>query len=349
MQAIWDHEIESSPESAANWLLHGFIARRNITLLTSMWKSGKTTLLAHLLARRVTGQALLERAVVPGKSVVISEEPREHWAARRRQFAFGGQVCFFPRPFAQFPCAHEWRELIERVRSLRAAHGIDLLVVDSIGHFLRGESSAAGVAELMMPIQQLTGEGMAALLIHHPRRRDSGPGSASRGHGLIQTEADIIIEMRYAGDDPVSRARRLFCKSRHAETPTRLHFELNADGADYTMLSTAEETGLSEHWEALRMVLEEAPHKLTREQILEDWPEQYRKPCPVTMWQWLQAAVASELVRVEGNGRRSDPLRYWLPASEARWRGDPTYEMHEMMEESRKRVQALLDGKMGWR
>ena len=31
--------------SVTDWLLHGYLARGNITLLTSQWKAGKTTLL----------------------------------------------------------------------------------------------------------------------------------------------------------------------------------------------------------------------------------------------------------------------------------------------------------------
>jgi hypothetical protein len=37
------------------WLWEGFLARGGITLLTSLWKSGKSTLLATLLARMKEG------------------------------------------------------------------------------------------------------------------------------------------------------------------------------------------------------------------------------------------------------------------------------------------------------
>jgi hypothetical protein len=40
-QGIWDTEVASLPETAADWLLPGFIARHNMTL-TTMWKAGKT-------------------------------------------------------------------------------------------------------------------------------------------------------------------------------------------------------------------------------------------------------------------------------------------------------------------
>src|SRR5580765_7218724 len=89
LQEVWDKDVAAaSPQSSADWILPGFIARGNMTLLTSLWKSGKTTLLTHLLARRGTGKPLLDRPVAPGKSVVITEEPRAFWAERCRQFDF---------------------------------------------------------------------------------------------------------------------------------------------------------------------------------------------------------------------------------------------------------------------
>jgi hypothetical protein len=61
-QEIWDHQVTSIEEPPADWLWEGFIARANLTLLTSMWKSGKTTLVSLLLSRHheTPAQLLLE-------------------------------------------------------------------------------------------------------------------------------------------------------------------------------------------------------------------------------------------------------------------------------------------------
>jgi AAA domain len=322
---IWDTQIASLPESADTpWLLPGLIARGNMTMLTSMWKAGKTTLLAHLLSRRVTGQPLLGLPVTPGKTVVVSEEPRCLWAERCRRFNFGGNLCLIPQPFPHLPSAEQWRGLLQHITRLQAEHGIDLLVIDSLTHFLRAENAARGVLDLLMPVRELTNHGIAALFMHHPRRRDAGAGNAGRGHGALHAEVDISIEMRHAGNNLDSRARRFFCLSRHAATPRHLLFELNADGSDYTILPEAEE-GFSEQWDVLRMVLEDAPQKLTRLDILDEWPEDYPKPSPTTLWNWLQSAVIAKLVTVEGTGRKADPFRYWLASTEARWREDFLY------------------------
>lgn len=240
-----------------------------------------------------------------------------------------GQLCLFPQPFPHLPSAAEWRGLLERVAQLHTEHGVDLLVVDSVTHFLRAETASVGILDLLMPIRQLTALGMAGLLMHHPRRRDSGAGSAGRGHGALHSEVDISIEMRHAGDNLDSRARRFFCLSRHADTPRHLSFELNADGSDYAVLPEINDDGFSEQWDVLRMVLDDAPQKLTRLDILDEWPDDYPKPCAATLWRWLQSAVSAGLVQVEGSGKKADPLRYWLLAAEAGWRENPLYEHME--------------------
>src|SRR5437764_12016389 len=68
--------------STTDWLWHGYIARRNITLFTSQWKAGKTTLITGLLQQFATGGKFLDRSVVPAKPLAVSEESRETLGGR---------------------------------------------------------------------------------------------------------------------------------------------------------------------------------------------------------------------------------------------------------------------------
>jgi hypothetical protein len=52
---IWDQEVMATENQPTDWLWHGFVARGSTTLLTGMWKAGKTTLLSLLLSRRKEG------------------------------------------------------------------------------------------------------------------------------------------------------------------------------------------------------------------------------------------------------------------------------------------------------
>ena len=50
--------------------------------------------------------------------------------------------------------------------------------------------------------------------------------------------------------------------------------------------------------------------------MLAEWPADYDKPDPATLWKWLERAVAAGLVAQDGAGRRREPYRYWLPGRE---------------------------------
>ncbi len=132
----WDHEAASTVDCSVDWLWQGLVAAGNITLLTSMWKAGKTTLLSLLLSRRkpaLPGAApamLAGLAVKPGKSIVVTEESSVLWAERARRLDLGGQVIFISRPFAGRPSPEQWQELIGRLLQRRQEHGMDLAVFD---------------------------------------------------------------------------------------------------------------------------------------------------------------------------------------------------------------------------
>ena len=64
-------DLKAMAQGSVDWLWHGYLASRSITLLTSLWKAGKSTLIAVLLARLKTGGTLAGLAVGPGRAVVL--------------------------------------------------------------------------------------------------------------------------------------------------------------------------------------------------------------------------------------------------------------------------------------
>ncbi|MCI0642375.1 MAG: AAA family ATPase [Gemmataceae bacterium] len=334
-QVLWDQDVAASAGDAADWLWHGILARKNLTMLTSLWKSGKTTLIAHLLGSRGQAGELLGLAVKPGKTAVISEESRELWADRIRHWSVHGQVCFFLRPFAHIPTPAEWRALLEHVGRLHDEHGLDVVIIDPLAPLLPCENEGRTVHEFLLPLRALTERGLAALICHHPRKRAAAASEASRGHGSLLSHADVLLDMRYGDSSRHSRVRRLSCRSRYSATPARLVFELNADGAGYTVHPVDEDTeDFRGFWDALRKVLEDAPQKFTRLDILDEWPEDFDKPDAGTLYRMLCRAVEDNLVLKEGAGRKSDPFRYWLPESVARWKKENL--LYDVLEHHRK-------------
>ena len=321
-RAVWMPELTGKIVAANAWPWHGYIAPGALTLLTSQWKAGKTTLVSVLLERLGTGGMLAGLPVAPGRAVVVSEEAPEMWARRAERLDFGRHVCFLCRPFDHKPNAAEWEGLVNELDRLRVEHGLTLAVIDPLAVFLPGrdENNASAIITALMPLRRLTAAGMAVLLLHHPRKQGARDGMRSRGSGALAGHVDILIEMGWLPEaGPTDRRRRLRAFARFPETPPEHLIELNAAGTDYLSLGDAETEAFGRGWPGLRAVLTEADRRLSRTEILAAWSPDVEEPTPVTLWRWLERGVAEGRVHRAGRGTRSDPFCYWLPERAVAW------------------------------
>jgi AAA domain len=321
----WLADLRAAASVDGVWLWHGYLAPGNVTLLTSQWKSGKTTLVSVLLSRLRTGGGLAGLPLAKTKAVVVTEEAPAHWLRRSEKLDFGDHVAWLCRPFRTKPTPEEWQALLRHLGEEALRQGVGLVVIDPLAAFLPGrdESHAGLMLEALMPLQELTGRGLAVLVLHHPSKGEPPEGQAARGSGALSSYVDILVEMRgltRAGEG--DRRRRLQAWSRHEETPRQRIIELNADGTDYVVLGDAQQAEFADSWLRLREVLEDATDKLTRAEIQGAWPEGQVRPDEATLWRWLERALAEGLVCREGKGHRNSPFRYWLPAKLAEWERD---------------------------
>jgi hypothetical protein len=324
-------EVRAAAAARTDWLWHGYLVPGGVTLLTSLWKSGKTTLLSVLLHRMKTGGELAGAAVTAARAVVVSEEDPVLWERRSRRLDFGEHVSWLCRPFRTRPTPAEWRALIDSLAVLRRERGTDLAVIDPLAAFLPGrdENTAGLMLEALLPLQTLTAAGMAVLLLHHPRKQSAAPGMTARGSGALSAHVDVILEMTTVSADPDNRRRRLLGFSRFTETPLDRVIELNTAGTDYAALGDFAEQEFLRGWALLRRVLTDAPDKLTRREILDAWPADEERPSDTTLWRWLDRAASRDLLLRDGDGHRTDPFRYWLAEKEAAWRDDPIWALLE--------------------
>jgi hypothetical protein len=199
--------------------------------------------------------------------------------------------------------------------------------------------------DILMPLQRLTALGMAVLILHHPRKGETIAGQAARGSGALSGYVDIILEMQYysegADDD---RRRRIQAYSRYQETPRQLVIELTADGTDYRAHGDFQQDEFAASWKLVQAVLEEATCKQTRQQVLDQWPGHLKPPNEVTLWKWLDRAVAQGLLCQDGFGHKNDPFYYWLPGQIEAWRQDPIAKLHLDQQQAMRTVQGLTAG-----
>src|SRR5262245_41402410 len=119
-----------------DWLWRGYLAPGQLTLLTSLWKSGKTTLLAILLSRLKEGGELLGLPVRPARALVLSEEGTALWQRRRQRLVFGEHTDLISRPFAGKPSNADWRALIDHAATILGTEGGRLLVIDTVASLM---------------------------------------------------------------------------------------------------------------------------------------------------------------------------------------------------------------------
>lgn len=325
VQAFFDRgieEMQSAKASVGEWIWEGYLARRQMTLLTAMWKTGKTTFIAGLLAQMKAGGAYCGQKVRAGRALVISEEDSQLWLKRAETLDLKPQVRFLCKPFAGRPTVAEWDALLDHVVAMHQLEGLDLVVIDTLTSFTpyRGENHAANAIDFLTSLRRLTECGMSVLLKHHPRRHEAEFGAMARGTGALGAAIDIIMEMYRIGHFGDGDCRRLlFGLSRHDETPIRMLVELDTERGHYVRCADQIEDEFIGGWPVLRVVLEDATQKLTRIGVMQEWPSDFPKPSPVVLWRWLDRAVAEGLILRDGLGRKNRPFRYWLPGAEDRW------------------------------
>jgi hypothetical protein len=344
---LWSRDLRPEPDDVP-WLWHGYLAPGYVTLLTSQWKSGKTTLLSVLLARRCAGGTLAGRPLRPGRTAVVSEEGRGHWTQRRRRLDFGEGVAFFCRPVAgRKPTRDEWLGLIDSVARLGREDGVDLAVIDPLAPFLpgRGENNNDLMQEAVLALDELRAAGMATLLLHHPKKGATVQGQAGRGAGSLISLADISIEMHpYGGAEDYDRRRVLRAWSRFPATPRQLVIEWAADGGDYLSRGAVADEEFREQWEQLAGFFATAPDKLTRRELRALLPSGPGTPSDRTLLRWLERAVAENLLQRDGTGHRNAPFRYWLPERDAELKESPLAQMLREDAEGLARLRRL-DGR----
>jgi len=300
----------------AEWPWEGYLARRNITVLTSMWKSGKTTLIAGLLRAIGNGGTFLERPCAAASALVVSEESPAHWLERTRAIPIGAHSRLVSRPFTGRPTPEQWDELIVHAELLHEEGKLDLFVVDTLASFLpgRSDSDPGTLFDMLQPLRRLADCGVAVLVLHHPRRKASDEGHSARGSGALLGFVDVILELhRCTNLASDSCRRRLVGLSRRLQTPGTLVYEWAVNTPEFKLVTDPLAVRFRENWETVRTMLESRRRPATHKELLSDWPADRVPPSATVLYEWLARAAREGLAERIGSGRRDEPFRFRIP------------------------------------
>jgi hypothetical protein len=315
-------ELQTASQTDPPWLWRGYLAPGEVTLLTSLWKAGKSTLISVLLSRLKDGGEFAGLPLKAGRAVILTEESPAQWAERCRVVSFGDHLTWFCRPFVGKPRYDQWIEFIDQVAQMHVERTIDLFVVDPIANLTpaRTENDAAEILNTVAPLQRLTSRGISVLLAHHPRKKPTVPGQAARGSGALSGFADILLEMKRPSiRHHKDRRRIIHGLSRHDVTPPTWVIELNAESSDYLCLGSTTEISYEAGSPVLKSILEQADKPFTRRDILQSWPETGAPPVTQTLWKWLTRASKEGWILRDGSGTKNDPHTYKLPGMDQKW------------------------------
>jgi len=300
-----------------DWLWAGYLARGEITLFTSGWKLGKTTLVSGLLRALGLGEPFLGRNCTPARVLVVSEESRAQWSERQVAIPIGDHVRLLSRPFLCRPTPQQWDDLVRYAEGMRTDSELAALVIDPLAAFLPGstESDPGALLAMLHPLRRLATNGVAVLILHHPTKKAAEEGYQPRGNGILLGYVDIAVELnRLSPLTTDTCRRRLRAFSRHAGTPSSLVFEWTPGSPDFRVVDDLHTVRFRENWQIVAQILSSRDELLTHRQLLDDWPSDNPPPSASQLYQWLGRAVNEDLAARYGSGTRSDPYRFTLGA-----------------------------------
>ena len=299
-----------------DWIWDGVLATGMVTMVSSRWKQGKTTLVSALLAHLGRGGAFAGSTLKPTRVAVLSEEPASLWDKRHQNLHFDeANIRFAPRPFCGHPSRAQWTDTILQLAEER--YGV--VVLDPLAKFVPGEleNRPTLITSVLEELHVLTEQGTAVLMNVHPSKGRERGDFDVRGTGAIAAFADILVKFdrpRHHVDG--ERIRRLQIESRIDDSETRL-LELSADASDYAVVPEEPDAGsFASGWPVLKAMLEDARRAPTLRVLLDTWLEDFDKPSRSTLNRWLERGVKEGLVVRVGSGRHHDAFRYGLPGQE---------------------------------
>jgi hypothetical protein len=308
------HASQLGPGDQIDWAVDGLLAFGFITLLTGLWKCGKSTFLSWMIHAMGSGNPFIA-AIARSKVLVISEEGAGLWARRRDEIGFTDEIQFLCKPFRGRPSKTEWEHFIVWVAEGVRDGKFRVVIFDTISSMwpCDNENDASKVIAAMNPLHHLTEAGAAVLLVHHPRKGDGTEGQASRGSGALPGFVDTILELRrYEPENAKDCRRTITGLGRFDETPAEMVIELTTAG--YRAVGSKADAKQSDRMAVIRSMLDEQREgvKLTVDGIREQWNSDIvPKPGLRALTYDLKQGWIDNLWQREGGGVKNDPYLYF--------------------------------------
>lgn len=229
----------------AEWILDGYLARGNITLLAGRPKGGKSTLTFGLMSALTAGQKFLGRKIDQCNTIYMTEESLNTIKEKLNMFSFkhDNSNLFVLQTME----TSDMNKALPMVEARLKENNIGLVVVDTLSAWagLNGsnENDASTVQRFFNPLRLFARtNNVAVLVIHHTRKPNPNATSQARaqdcirGSGAISAAVDNILSLM--DDESGSTRRKLLCESRSVNNPGDITLDLDHENGKYVVVGS---------------------------------------------------------------------------------------------------------------
>lgn len=269
----WDKIPEE--DNKKEWVWENYVAKGNITLLSALWKAGKSTFLRHLFVAISKEEEFAGQPTKKAKILVVSEEDHGEWIDQREGLIPENinHILVWSRPIRMKPNLKQWIELIENLTEKCKEEKIDMVVIDTLTTFwpIDNENDPAQVIKALVPLYNFTENRIAVFLVHHFRKSGGDQAQASRGSGALPGFVDNIIEFTRHIDDGANTTKRILkTYGRFDNVIPEIVIDLTADGK-YKTLGDPYEVSKSARIHKIINMFKEGFEKLSVKDIQKMW------------------------------------------------------------------------------
>lgn len=292
--------ILNEPEEEAEWLWEGVLPRGGMSLQVAKPKVGKTTTALRLAVAVSRGEDFMSRTTtqVPVIYLALEEKKAE---VRKCLAALGVTNELLHFHFGLAP-----KNGIREIDALAAETGAGLIIVDTLQKLTRIKdlNDYALVTNTLEPLLAVARDrNCHIMLLHHASKAERTDGDEILGSTALLGAVDtaIILKKREQG-------RTFSTIQRYGENIPETVLILNSDFS-LTTEGTLDEARKRQIWGQIRELLETRAG-LNEGEILEQ--ANFRKIDISAALRWALNQTPP-LVTREGQGRKGDPFRYFLP------------------------------------
>lgn len=268
----------TAEEGIKSWVWENYLAKGHITLLSSLWKAGKSTLIRSLLRAMNEGEEFAGQPTTNNNVLILSEETRNEWYDNREFFNLdkASNVFLLIRAIKKKPTLKEWIQLVDEMQEICVKEKVGLVIIDTIATFMpiQNENDAGEWTPALVPLYSFTDSEVnksAVLLVHHFRKAGGNEATASRGSGALPGFVSNIIEFTRKEGSSRNTERILKTYGRFPDVIPEVVINYSLDDGKYTYEGVKWEVSKKAKFDRIRDILKENTYGLSIKDISRLW------------------------------------------------------------------------------